>query len=166
MNGIGNHLQDAIQKGFDQLGGAKDFYVFHNPSSGILADTMESALGKLTNTSSISRQLAELLQQNAVSLQMISAHSQGTIIVSNAFRHLPKGTLSHAVTVNFNGAAVGPGVFARTTKWAGAFEGLYNANDFDLVPNVIGMATANPFKIIGSILFSPLLLTPFSQHTY
>lgn len=166
VNGQSNKLGYAIQTALKQVKGAKKFFLFHNPTNGAIADTVESALGKLTNTSSISRQLTGILQHNAETLQVITAHSQGVIIISNAFRQLPKGTLSDVVSVNANGAAVGERLLRRTAAMAGIKTVNYIANDFDFVTNVLGMGTANPFKIIGSILLVPLMFTKYSPHAY
>lgn len=166
VNGQSNDLATAAEYALEQSVPGETVYLFHNPTRGLIADTVESALGKLTNTSSISRGFASFLEQHGRSIQVITAHSQGTIIVSNALRQIPEGVLSKATTVYFNGAAVGPRLFERTVNGAGALVGNYAARAFDLIPNVIGMATFNPFKIIGSILLSPLLGTKYSQHKY
>ena len=62
VNGQAGKLEKAIDLGIQQLGEPKEFFLFHNPSHGFIADTVESTLGKLTNTSSISRHLAEVLK--------------------------------------------------------------------------------------------------------
>jgi hypothetical protein len=164
VNGQSNQLDRAMKLGYEQLGGPKEFFLFHNPTHGFIADTVESALGKITNTSSISRQLAGILRGQAGSLKNLTAHSQGGIIVSNALRQIPNNSLSVNTVVNFNGAAVGPNIFSRTVLRSGATPGLYGAHAFDAVPNIFGMATYNPLKILGSIFMSPLLFTPLSQH--
>jgi RHS repeat-associated protein len=166
VNGQSNKIDKAVKLGFEQLGRPAEFFVFHNPTHGVIADTVESALGKVFNTSSISRQLSELLSGQAQSLINITAHSQGAIIVSNALRQMAPGTLTTNTVVNFNGAAVGPKIFAKTVQGAGASPGIYQAHTFDAVPNLIGMATWNPIKILGSVLVSPLLLTSLSPHTF
>jgi hypothetical protein len=165
VNGQANDLERAMTLGYQQLGKPSEFFLFHNPNHGFIADTVESALGKLTNTSSISGQLAEILERQANNLTNITAHSQGSIIVSNALRQVSNSSLTANTIVNFNGAAVGPNIFSRTVLRAGATQGFYQANPFDFVPNVIGMSTFNPFKILGSIFMSPLLFTPLSQHS-
>jgi len=165
VNGQSNNLDEAIAHGYEQLGSSKDFYVFHNPTHGFIADTVESALGKLKNTSSISRQLAGILKGQTGSLTNLTAHSQGGIIVSNALRYIPNNALTTNTVINFNGAAVGPNIFSKTILQSGATPGIYAARTFDAVPNILGLATYNPFKIIGSALMSPLLFTPLSQHT-
>lgn len=165
VNGQSNQLERAIKLGFEQLGKPDELYLFHNPTHGFIADTVESALGKITNTSSISRQLAGILKGQSGSLTNLTAHSQGGIIVSNALRQIPNNALTVKTVVNFNGAAVGPNVFTKTVLQSGATPGVYAANLFDAVPNIIGMATYNPLRILGSIFMSPLLVTPLSQHS-
>ena len=128
---------------------------------------MESTLGKLTNTSSISRHLTEILKTQSQSLARLTAHSQGAIIASNALAQLTPNSLSVNTVVNFNGAAVSPEVWNQTASNAGATVGTYQAHFFDPVPNLIGQGTANPFRIIGSFLATPFLfLGPrLSPHT-
>jgi RHS repeat-associated protein len=166
VNGQSNDLQRAMSLGHFQLGEPAEFYLFHNPTHGFIADTVESTLGKITNTSSLSRQLAGILENQAANLTAVTAHSQGAIIVSNALRQVAEGSLSTSTTINFHGAGVGRRIHSRTTTRAGAAVGNYHANNFDLVPNVIGMATFNPIQIVGSILLAPLLVTSLSPHTW
>jgi RHS repeat-associated protein len=166
VNGQSNQLEKAMTLGFQQLGEPSEFFIFHNPTNGFIADTVESVLGKITNTSSISRQLSGLLESQANSLTNLTAHSQGGIIVSNALRRIPENSLTANTIVNFNGAAVGPNLYSNTVIRSGAIPGYYHAHAFDAVPNLFGMATFNPFKILGSVLMSPLLLTPLSPHTF
>ncbi len=124
----------------------KRFFLFHNPTHGFIADTVESTLGRLTNTSSISRQLAEILQQQSQSLTSLTAHSQGGIIVSNALRLVPPNSLTTNTVVNFNGAAVSPETWSQTVSHAGATTGIYQAHFLDTVPNIIGQGTFQSFS--------------------
>jgi hypothetical protein len=165
VNGQGTQLQQAIQRGIEQLPGSSDFILFHNPTNGLIADTVESALGKLTNTSSISRQLAAFLKRNPQTFANITAHSQGAIILSNALRQLRENVLTANTAINFNGPAVGRGIHTRASNHAGASIGYYHSNFLDAVPNIIGMGTVNPLRIVLSALVSPLLFTRFSPHT-
>jgi hypothetical protein len=167
VNGQAGKLQKAIENGVVQLGKPKEFFLFHNPTHGFIADTVESVLGKLTKTSGISRQLTGLLEQQSQSLTRLTAHSQGSIIGSNALRQVAPNSLSVNTVVNFNGAAVSPGVLSQTASNAGATVGNYQAHFFDAVPNLFGQGTANPFRIIGSFLAFPFLFAGpvLSPHT-
>ncbi len=165
VNGQGVHRDLAIQKGIQQLNASGEFILFHNPTHGLIADTVESALGKITNTSSISRQLAGFLKTNARVLSTVTAHSQGSIIVSNALRQVGKNALTTNTIINFNGAAVGRHLHTRVSDFSGATRGYYNAHFLDAVPNVIGMGTFNPLKILLSGLVSPFLFTKLSPHS-
>ncbi len=174
VNGMKNNLESAANLTAEQLYGidpanyvGKSFQLFHNPTHGLIADSIESLLGKLTNTSSLSRQLAGLLENNPATLLSINAHSQGTIIVSNAMRMLEKGVLPEGVQITFNGAAVSERLMRRVAKGIGLENVNYRARMFDFVSNVIGMTTLNPFKILGSTLLFPTLFMgrKLSQHS-
>ncbi|MFT5397102.1 MAG: hypothetical protein ACI85N_002320, partial [Gammaproteobacteria bacterium] len=165
VNGQANKIGEAIDKTVQQLGRPDEFFLFHNRTHGFIADTVESVLGKVTNTSSLSRQLAGILEHNVDSLTNLTAHSQGTIIASNALRQVSQNSLTTNTIVNFNGAAVGQNLHARAVLRAGAAVGKYQTNFFDAVPNILGFGTYNPFKIIASALASPLLFTTLSPHS-
>jgi hypothetical protein len=128
---------------------------------------VESTFGKLSKTSSISRQLTGILEQQSQSLTSLTAHSQGGIIVSNALRQVAPNSLSVNTVINFNGAAVSPKVLSQTASSAGATRGIYQAHFFDAVPNLFGQGTYNPFRIIGSFLAFPFMFmgSGLSPHT-
>ena len=158
---------NLLSSAFNSWGKPKEFFLFHNPTHGFIADTVESTLGKVTKTSGLSRQLAGLLEQHSQSIAGLTAHSQGSIIVSNALRQVTANSLTVNTVVNFNGAAVSPRVLSQTSSSAGATKGVYQAHFFDAVPNLFGQGTANPFRIIGSILAFPFLFMgpELSPHT-
>jgi hypothetical protein len=171
VNGQSNQLKQAVRRGIEQTGLSGEFangkfYLFHNPTNGMIADTTESLLGKITNTSSLSRQLAGLLNQQSQSLVNLTAHSQGSIILTNALRQIGEGALTTSTTIHLNGAAVSESLASRVIEKAGGSLS-YHANFFDAVPNIIGLNTYNPFRIIGSALASPFLLMgpALSPHT-
>ena len=167
VNGQAGGLDKSIELGIQQLGKQKEFFLFHNPTHGFIADTVESTLGKLNKTSGLSRQLAGILEQHSQSITSLTAHSQGSIIVSNALRQVTANSLTVNTVVNFNGAAVSPKVLSQTASSAGATKGIYQAHFFDPVPNLFGQGTANPFRIIGSFLAFPFLFMgpELSPHT-
>ncbi len=83
VNGIVTDFGNAMTESFGDVGA--DFLAY-NPSSGPIADLMEAGLGKLTFTSSMSRQLSNrLVGLNGIRL---SGFSQGGIIASNVALNL------------------------------------------------------------------------------
>ncbi len=83
VNGVTTEFGGAIQEAFGKVGAD---YLAYNPTSGAIADLTESLLGKLTFTSSISRQVANSISElHEVTL---SGFSQGGIIASNAALNL------------------------------------------------------------------------------
>ncbi len=172
VNGILSDVNAAAQRGLEQFHG-QSFTLFHNPSNGIFADLTESLLGKVTGTSSLSRQLAGVIKNSGLGITgtgSLVAHSQGGIIVTNALNHLASQGTNNAInlSVGFNGAAIHQSAARSAVNRVGGTLSAFNAHNFDLVPNVIGgNAITNPFKFVGSILASPtLFMGPrFSQHT-
>ncbi|MGI9318559.1 MAG: RHS repeat domain-containing protein, partial [bacterium] len=174
VNGQGNSLEYAIERSAERLFGTnpqnylgESFQLFYNPSHGLIADTIESFLGKLTNTSNLARQLAGYISRNTAVINQINVHSQGAIITTNALRLLENGMLPESVSFNVSGAAVSESLVNRVASRVGITNVVYKARFFDFVPNVLGMTTLNPFRIIGStLLFPTLFMGPgISQHS-
>ena len=171
-NGILNNLERGVANGLNHYDG-QSFILAHNPTRGALADMIETALGKLTGTSSLGRDLAGVLGQIDAPTSSLYLHSQGAQIGMNALRSLAKA----------GGQAPGLGVFGYggathlTTsraivgsvgaRWAG-----WTINGFDAVPNIVGLnAIFAPHRFLTSLLASPLLLAPagmerLSPHTW
>ncbi|MFN4291751.1 MAG: hypothetical protein ACK4E7_12860 [Permianibacter sp.] len=86
------------------------------------------------------------------------AHSQGGIIFSEAVR-VAGGSLSN-MRVSFhaggNNRWVTNGILSRAG--VGLIGRGYHDHPFDPVPNIAGLNTANPFKIVGSILAVPFVI--------
>jgi RHS repeat-associated protein len=157
-NGIKNTLLEAAQKALEQTKSSVAI-LFYNPTSGWIADLTESALMKLTGTSSLGNQLAALLQ-NSRGITTIVAHSQGSLIVSNALNVIGKSgfRFEQTITIIYNGPAANGQIAKKLAFNVGAnLQTPINSHFFDIVGNVIGGNTANPFKIIGSILAVPTL---------
>lgn len=89
VNGVNTDLNGAIAKAneINALGkGLPINKIAHNPTSGFVADMTESFLQKITFTSSVDRQLANMVRNlNNVTLV---GHSQGSLIVGNALVNL------------------------------------------------------------------------------
>lgn len=167
---MGAHLEWEYGKG--AIG---EYTLFHNPSIGGPGDTWESIRDKFGITTDITRQFSQLLQdtQKAENKTRWVAHSQGGLIFSEAVRYHLNGNSSWAITGGFNG------IF-RDDKGESlnmhsvAFHGNANnnlrssvlferagvkvistrANDYDMVNNIIGMNTVNPWRILGSLVYS------------
>jgi len=181
VNGQSNNLTKATWLMAAHLefefgkGAVKEYTLFHNPSVGGPGDTWESMRDKFGVTTEVTKKFSALLQktQKSGSATKWIAHSQGGLIFSEAVRYHLNGNSSWAVTGGFNG------VFRddkgeSLNKHSVAFHGNANnnkrssvlferagvevistrANDYDLVNNIIGLNTANPWRIIGSVVYS------------
>src|SRR5271154_3986838 len=84
---------------------------------------------------------------------------QGALIVSNALNTLAQEgyTFDNGIAITYYGSAANQWVAASLSQSVGAtFNGVYNS-PLDLVGNVLGLNTLNPFRFIGSILAAPTL---------
>ncbi len=152
-----------------------EYTLFHNPSVGGAGDTWESVQDKFGVTTDISKRFSKLLQdtQKAKNKTKWIAHSQGGLIFSEAVRYHLNGNSSWAITGGFNGAFrkdKGESLNMHSV----AFHGNANnnvrskilldragvevlatrANDYDMVNTIIGLNTANPWRILGSVIYS------------
>lgn len=172
---MGAHLEFEFGKG-----SIKEFTLFHNPSIGGAGDTWESVRDKLGITTQVTKKFSALLQktQQEGNETKWVAHSQGGIIFAEAVRYHLNGNSSWASMGGFNG------IFRKDkgsslNKHSVAFHGnannnlrskaLFNragvkvisvrSNDYDMVNTVIGLNTANPWRIIGSAVYANLLFS-------
>jgi mRNA-degrading endonuclease RelE of RelBE toxin-antitoxin system len=167
VNGMQNDLDAAqelmaghVQYAFGS--NVKEFTLYHNPSVGFLGDLWESTRDKLSMTTSVAKQLAAILddaQQEKKGVKWV-VHSQGGAIFVQAvnYHNKTKGTplASHSVQFHAgaNNAMVSKGILAKAGI---AKVGPDNNHPYDLVPNIAGMNTINPVKIVGSLLAAPAL---------
>ena len=159
LNGIGNNAGAATRGGNDLIGPI--YTLIHNPTNGLIADLVEATLGIVTGTSSVSRQLAQLLQGVSGSIT-ITAHSQGALILSNALEQ--SGRLSGSVNIIAVGAAVSEARLTAASLQAGATVD-YKVAPCDPVPLLVGHE-ANVFGLEGAVVVGlPSLITPFSSHS-
>lgn len=158
VNGILNDF-DAARKNIEMIfskelekGNIKGLgYLYHNPTTGIFGDLIESAQDVLGAGSKISRQLEGMLSQaqaDGFSVN-IFAHSQGGAIVGSALGRLSS---MRGLTVNMAGAAANQ----NTIRQLGVTIGAWYANPLDPVAMIFG-GNGSPMQIFGSALASPLL---------
>jgi len=158
---MGNHVQKAF-------GDVDQFTLFYNPTEGALRDLWESLRDKLGFTTDVAKEFSEVLKQTQASGRKVDwvAHSQAGIIFSEAVRI--SGTDLSNNRVVFHAGANNQLRTNSIMKDSGVDVLGYHDHPFDLVPNIIGLNTANPVKIIGSVLALPLVLwggPELSPHT-
>jgi RHS repeat-associated protein len=171
VNGMLNDLKLAASNALQQSG-ESEVELFYNPTHGFIADLTESVLMKVTGSSSLGNQLAEALA-NTPGISEIFAHSQGSLVVSNAMGVLAQEGFHFTAdfgVVYFGNAANNMVARELANKIGASFVGGFS-HEFDLVGNVVGMNTLNPIKIIGSILRAPTLMmgpawSPHSLYLY
>jgi hypothetical protein len=180
VNGQSNNLTKAtwlmgahLEYEFKSL---QEYTLFHNPSVGGIGDTWESFRDKMGITTVVTRHFAKVLadtQAQDNKTQWI-AHSQGGVIFSEAVRYLlngssswmfhkgrlnglrapEKGKLLDKHSIAFHGSANNTLRSKPLFSRAGVTVLAIRSNDYDLVPNIIGMNTLNPRKILGAVLYS------------
>ncbi len=168
---------------------ANEYTLFHNPSVGGPGDTWESVQDKFGITTDVTKKLSEILVKSQEYKHQIQwmAHSQGGLIFAEAVRYHLNGNSSWALTGGFNG------IFRKDkgeslNMHSVAFHGNANnnlrssvlfkragidviatrANDYDMVNTIIGLNTLNPWRLIGSAVYSGHVMggtTQQSPHT-
>ena len=180
VNGQSNNLTKAtwlmgahLEYEFKNL---QEYTLFHNPSVGGIGDTWESFRDKMGITTAVTRHFAKVLadtQAQDNKTQWV-AHSQGGVIFAEAVRYLlngssswmfnrgrlnglrapEKGKLLDKHSIAFHGSANNNLRSKPLFSRAGVTVLAIRSNDYDLVPNIIGMNTLNPRKILGAVLYS------------
>jgi len=171
-NGILNDLKQAVTHGLNHYDG-QPFILAHNPTRGGLGDIIETALGKLTGTSSLGRDLAGVLGQIDPATSSLYLHSQGAQIGMNALKTLVEsGGSACGLEVFGYGGATHLTTSKAIASSAGATWAGWTMNALDAVPNIVGLnAIFAPHRFLTSLLASPLLLAPtgwehLSPHTW
>ncbi|AHF90391.1 type IV secretion protein Rhs [Opitutaceae bacterium TAV5] len=171
-NGILNDLNAAIKNGWEHYN-YDSFILAHNPTDGFIADIVETALGKLTGTSSLGRDLAGVLEQINPAGSSLYLHSQGAQIGMNALSHLAsKGVSMAGLNVYGYGGATNLLTSRAIVKSVGANWAGWTINAFDAVPNIVGLnAVFAPHRFITSLAAAPFLFSPtghevMSPHTW
>jgi RHS repeat-associated protein len=146
---VGAHLQRAYGKG------VTDFTLAYNPTHGFVRDFLEAIADKIGITTKISRELSEVLVKSQMNGAQISwvAHSQGGVIFAEAVR--TSGSSLSNMRVAFHGGANNRWATNEILRSHGVANMGYLNNPLDPVPNIAGLNTINPIKLIGSILELP-----------
>jgi RHS repeat-associated protein len=162
INGMNNDLGQAITNGAARVGPGKDFYLAYNPTNGALADFLECGLDKLGGSSNISRSTSHILSKFNPASTQIYAHSQGTMIATNALSILSKSQS----TTGFKLYAWGSAQNELSARLLLNPHGIQVApmvnHPLDAVANIVGynaLIKPNPYRVISSFLASPLLFT-------
>jgi hypothetical protein len=180
VNGQSNNLAKAawlmgshLEYEFKNL---QEYTLFHNPSIGGAGDTWESFRDKMGITTPVTKKFAQILAETQAAGNETGwiAHSQGGAIFAEGVRYLLNGQSSWALNkFRLNGIR-NPDKGELLDKQSVAFHANANnnlrskplfrragikvlairANDYDMVPNLIGMNTLNPRKLIGSLVYS------------
>jgi hypothetical protein len=112
--------------------------------------------------------VAEVLKHYDLSQTVVTAHSQGGLVINNALRYLfETGTNTNAVTVNYLESAANRLYTEQLLHQIGGRIGLFTANSFDAVPQIIGANAITDFKpwnFILSIFGAPFLGSPTGPH--
>lgn len=180
VNGQSNNLAKAswlmgshLEYEFKNL---QEYTLFHNPSIGGAGDTWESLRDKIGFTTSVTKKFAKILAETQAAGNETGwiAHSQGGAIFAEGVRYLLNGQSSYALNkLRLNGIR-NPDKGELLNKQSVVFHANANnnlrskplfsragikvlairANDYDMVPNLIGLNTLNPRKWIGSLVYS------------
>jgi len=181
VNGQSNNLSKApwlmgAHLEFEFGEGVNEFTLFHNPSVGGLGDTWESFQDKMGFTTDVTRKFATVLQRAQADGQEVKwvVHSQGGIIFSEAVRYILNNNSSWALNkLSFNGAN-SKDKGSVLDKQSVALHGNANnnwrssylferagvkvlatrANAYDLVNTIVGANSTNPWRLLGSVVYS------------
>ncbi len=159
MSGREGNPEAAIATGVKQIGEGQEFLLVHNESNGFIGDLLECAYQKLRGIPIIGKFLPKTHEEKelagvirGVRPKSVTAHSQGTIILTRVLESLGKGLSGTDFTLN--GAAVSKGVAGRAIDRAGGKLAGYNANFFDPVNALFGTSildkAMNPIRTIVS----------------
>jgi hypothetical protein len=160
VNGIRNEMDDAIRNGALRAGAGKDFYVAYNPTNGTIPDLLECGLDKLAGQSDITTSTANILSKFNPSSTTILAHSQGTMISTDALTILSKQQSVNGFKISCWGSAQNELSAHLILEPHGVAVGKFVNHPLDAVANVVGynaLTKPNPYRFFGSIVASPLL---------
>lgn len=185
LNGQSNNRETAawlMGRHLDYQYGRSDriaeFTLFHNPSVGGLGDTWESMRDKFGFTTDVTKQFSQVLQEAQKKGEPVKwvAHSQGGLIFAEAVRYYLNGNSSWAIFGGFNGAFgrnEGKSLDVHSVAFHGSANNRmrssvlfdrakvkvvdYLAHPYDMVHQIIGLNTLNPRKLLGSVVYAPLV---------
>ncbi len=139
-----------------------EFTFYHNPTEGFLGDLWESSKDKFGCTTDLAKELGMILsdiQQDDIKVAWV-VHSQGGAIFSEAvnYHNQTVGTSLNNNSVKFHSGANNSWYTQKILSKAGIEKiGKDNNHPYDIVPNIIGLNTANPVKWVGSVITAPAL---------
>ncbi len=166
INGMKNTLEHAAELAFAATN-QDVVYLYYNPTNGFWRDLLESFVEKISPTSALGDGLADVLQATTNQWAGIVAHSQGTLILSNAMRTLAL----RGVSVAGLPAPIYYGAAANRWLASGLAHniGIPGVTGFDhwgdAVGSILGFNTWNPFRIVVAFFETPLLVTSASPHS-
>ena len=167
VNGMNNDRDNAGRLGANHTGSNK-FYMIHNPSNGGLADFGECFVEKLGFNTKVATTTAEILRNFDLKTAKIVAHSQGTMILSDALRQLnQEGVGMAGMRTELDGSAAHTPRLSRFLTSVGAEKPIVTGHALDPVHNIVGMNSISPARIVGSTVAVPLVfMNPnLSSHT-
>jgi hypothetical protein len=137
--------------------------MIHNLSNGGGPDFGECGVNKLNAKTRVAVTAADHLKKFDLTSATVTAHSQGTMILRGAMMKLEKEDKNMGgMKVQLDGAAAhigGSFGFRKQMEREGVEVLPPRGSPFDAVHNIVGMNTANPLRIVGSLLAAPLLFT-------
>lgn len=157
LNGILNTLEGAAGGTFDGTLGVEDLealktgvvqkITIHNPTNGIIADLIESAVGKvgiMMNTNIGAKDLTEIIKASPSILNGIIAHSQGTIKFAQVIKELNKTEEGrkligeNAKTIALAGPAIGASTLQEIQDIVGKDKVKILNNERDILNYITG----------------------------
>ncbi|MGC4013390.1 MAG: FG-GAP-like repeat-containing protein [Luteolibacter sp.] len=159
-NGMLNDLEKAIENGKLRVGPGKDFYLSFNPTNGPLPDLLECSLDRFAGQSDITRSTVDIYAKFKPASTVITAHSQGTMIATNALRILAQRQSIAGFRVYSWGAAQNELVAHLVLEPHGVYVGSYVNHPADPVANIVGLnalTKPNPYRMVSSLIAFPLV---------
>jgi hypothetical protein len=167
VNGQMNDLADAKDISLTEMK-KMNYFVFdliHIPTLGLFRDLWRSIRDKLGFTTQTAREL-EVIMQAAPPGEWFG-HSYGGVAIAEAVRTLNhSGARLDGNSVTFLAGANNPWVTNAIMGTAHVTVNGYYGSKLDLVSNLIGLQSLNPFVWAADILWSWTLMTRWSPHTY
>jgi hypothetical protein len=135
-----------------------EFTLAYNPTHNFLPDMSEVGRDKLGITSQVAREFSDVLkdvQARGKQVQWV-VHSQGGIIFAEAAR-IANVSLSYN-SVKFHSGGNNALVTNQILSKRGINNMGYLRPSADIVPNIGGLNSFNPFTLVSSLLHLPLVL--------
>jgi hypothetical protein len=139
-----------------------EFTLIHVPTNGFFSDVAMAGLEKINVNTREAALVSGAIHRASLEGRSVHwvAHSRGGAVFAQAMQMLVStGFTVRGQTVAFHGSASNPLVSRALANAAGI--SLYGRGFFshpmDPVANWVGMGTANPFKLLGSVLVAPFL---------